>query len=269
MSTANADALVRDRKKWLWEPRPAGAPVRATLVVLPHAGGLAQGYAKWARWFPEDIRVIAVQYPGRGPRFGEEAARSMAALVDPIAEALAEETELHVFGHSLGAMLGFEVCWRLARMGRPVRAFFPSAAPASHIPRNPAPTPAEPTDAELVEALVDRGGMDRAALEHPELLELVLEACRADREVTLSYHYGEERRVLDCPVVAFGGTTDVAVAPADVARWPELTTGSGEVHLLDGGHFYLNDHMAAVTGRIQRQMAARTGADTERGERER
>lgn len=255
MSTANADAPVQEWNTWLWEPRPASAEPRATLIVLPHAGGLAQGYAKWAKWFPEDVRVITAQYPGRGPRYGEEAARSMADLAEPLAEALTEETELHVFGHSLGAMIGFEICWLLGRRGKPVRAFYPSAAPASHIRQDPTPIPAEPSDAELIEALVERGGMDRSALEHPELLELVLEACRADRKLTLSYRYGTERRVLNCPVVAFGGTTDVAVTPTDVARWPELTTGPGEVHLLDGGHFYVNDHMEAVTSRIRRQMA--------------
>ncbi|WP_019031051.1 thioesterase II family protein [Salinispora arenicola] len=263
MSTANAQKPLRDRNTWLWEPRPVSTEPLATLVVLPHSGGLGQGYARWAKWFPEDVRVITAQYPGRGPRYGEEHARSMAAMAEPLAEALAEETELHVFGHSLGAMIGFEICWLLAGKGRPVRAFYPSAAPASQIRQDPTAVTAGPSDAELVEALVERGGMDRAVLEHPELLELVLEACRADREVTLSYRYGTERRVLDCPVIAFGGTTDVAVAPADLARWPELTTGPGEVHLLDGGHFYLNDHMAAVTGRIRRQMALRTGLTTE------
>jgi surfactin synthase thioesterase subunit len=255
MSTTNANGPVQDLNKWLWEPRPSAAAPRATLAILPHAGGLAQGYAKWAQWFPDDVRVIAVQYPGRGPRFSERAALSMADLADPIAESLAAEEELHVFGHSLGAMLGFEVCWRLARMGRPVRAFFPSAAPASHIRRDVLAPDSEPTDAELIEALVDRGGMDPAALEHPELMELVLETCRSDRQITLSYRYGERHRTLDCPVVAFGGTADAAAVPEDVARWPELTTGLGEVHLLEGGHFYVNDHMAPVTARIRQQIA--------------
>ncbi|MEU0945370.1 alpha/beta fold hydrolase [Streptomyces canus] len=255
MSTANADALGQSLNKWLWEPRPSAAGPRATLAILPHAGGLAQGYAKWARWFPDDVRIVAVQYPGRGPRFAERAALSMAELADPVAEALAAEEELHVFGHSLGAMLGFEVCWRLARMGRPVRAFFPSAAPASHIRRDVLVPDGEPTDAELIEALVDRGGMDPEAFEHPELMELVLETLRADRRISLSYRYGEQHRTLDCPVVSFGGTADTAVVPADVARWTELTTGPGEVHLLEGGHFYVNDHMAPVTARIRRQIA--------------
>ena len=250
--TSTSPSASQPAKTWLWEPRPVDRGARVTLAILPHAGGLAQGYAEWARWFPEDLRVVAAQYPGRGPRYGEEPARAMETLARPLAEALSGEPELYVFGHSLGAMLGFEVCWELQRMGTPVRAFFPSAAPAVHLP--PPPEAPELTDAELVAALVDRRGMDRAALAHRELMELVLEWCRADLQVTLTYRYGDEPRLLDCPVVAFGGIEDSAVAPQDVARWLELTSGPGEVHFLEGGHFYLNNHLATVTGRIRQQM---------------
>jgi surfactin synthase thioesterase subunit len=230
------------------------------LLLLPHSGGLAQGYADWARWFPTTVRLVAAQYPGRGPRYGEEPARDLTALADPLAEVVADlEGPVHVFGHSLGALLGFEICWRLHRAGRPATAFFPSSAagahihPPGHTDREPAD---EPSDDELIAVLRERGGMPQEVLDNPDLLELVTESCRVDMEISRQYRYGAQRRVLDCPLVAFGGGADTAVPADTLDRWRDLTTGPAEVHVFPGGHFYLHRHMAAVTATIRRRLPA-------------
>ena len=242
---------VNAASTWLWEPRSRRPQMIATLVLLPHSGAMAQGYAEWAPWFSDDIHLAAAQYPGRGTRFLEEHATDISELANPLAAVLAGEPgPVFVFGHSLGGLVGFEICWQLQQMGRGPGGFFPSAAPAahqSHLLR-------EPSDAELVERLLKRGGMDRVALEDPDLLGLVLQACRADWVMAASYRHGSERRLLRCPIVAFGGAHDSGVPAALLNRWPELTTGPSDVHVLDGGHFYFDGQMAALTTHVQQQI---------------
>lgn len=236
---------------WLWDLRPRPARTIATLVLLPHSGAMAQAYAKWAPWFSDEIHLVAAQYPGRGSRFLEEHASDINELATPLATVLADEPgPLFVFGHSLGGLVGFEVCWKLQQMGRGPDGFFPSATPAAH--RSHALR--VPSDTELVEQLLDRRGMDRVALEDSDLLDLVLRACRADWTMTASYEYGSERRLLGCPIVAFGGAEDPAVPGSLLGGWAELAAGSSEMHVLEGGHFYFDTQMATLTRHIQQHI---------------
>lgn len=236
---------------WLWDLRPASSRTVATLVLLPHSGAMAQAYARWAPWFSDDIRLVAAQYPGRGSRFREEHATDINELANPLAAILAGDPgPLFVFGHSLGGLVGFEVCWQLQRMGRGPDGFFPSATPAAH----QSDALRVPSDAELVEQLLDRGGMDRVALEDPDLLDLVLVACRADWDMTAAYRYGSERRLLRCPIVAFGGAEDSAVPGELLGGWAELTAGAADVHVLEGGHFYFDDQLDTVAEHLQQRI---------------
>ncbi|MGW0778604.1 thioesterase II family protein [Streptomyces sp. NPDC002835] len=246
-------------RDWLWGVTPRAKAAEANLVLLPHSGGSAQAYGDWAQWFPSSIRVVAAQYPGRGARYGQEPATEIAALADPLAEVLAGlDTPVHVFGHSLGALLGFEVCWRLQQAGCPAAAFYPSAAAAAHAHRSAAVPPARLTDDELLALLKERGGMPEDILAEPDLIDLVLDACRSDMAVTDSYSYGDEDRRLDCPIVAFGGDSDSAVPVDRLRRWRELGTGRCEIHVLSGGHFYLHDHMAILTAVVRRHLQERS-----------
>ncbi|MFE3630974.1 thioesterase II family protein [Streptomyces goshikiensis] len=240
--------------EWLSELRPSHgtAAGTATLVILPHSGSSADSYRDWRQWFPSDVRLVAAQYPGRGTRYGQPYATDIQSLADPLAEALAQlPGHLHVFGHSLGALLGFEVCWRLQRADRPVAAFYPSAAWAPHVhPGRECHAPAM-TDDELIADLRDRGGVPEDILAEPELLDLVMETCRADMAITGSYDYGSEQRLLECRLVAFGGDEDTIVPVPRLKRWPEVCAGVGDVRVFAGGHFYLLDHMAELTATIR------------------
>ncbi|MBB6377453.1 surfactin synthase thioesterase subunit [Pseudonocardia eucalypti] len=238
---------------WLWELRPRPPRAIATLVLLPHSGAMAQGYVRWAPWFSDDIHLVAAQYPGRGTRFLEEHATDISELANPLAAVLAGEPgPLFVFGHSLGGLVGFEICWQLEQMERGPGGFFPSAAPAAHYSH----LLRQPSDEELVAGLLGRGGLDRVALEDPDLLGLILDACRSDWVMTASYKYSGARRLLRCPIVAFGGAQDSGVPAALLNGWPELTTGHGYVHVLEGGHFYFDGQMATFTTHLEREIRA-------------
>src|SRR5689334_14765630 len=92
------------------------APCR--LFCIPHVGGTAAAFRGWANALP-DMEVRPVQVPGREKRLREKPFSQLLPLVQAMAEALPCDKPFAVFGHSMGALLTFELARELRRKGRP------------------------------------------------------------------------------------------------------------------------------------------------------
>ncbi|MDG4786453.1 alpha/beta fold hydrolase [Micromonospora sp. WMMD1102] len=225
-----------------WFLRFAAAP-RATvrLICFPHAGGGAAGYRRFAELVPDTIEVLAVQYPGRQNRYGEPVIDDMTLLADEIVGAVERELTGPVvfFGHSMGAVVAFEVARRL-RGGEPVtvRRLFASAGPA---PSARSSLGVHLRDDDGVVAYIrELGGSGVEMLEIDEIRQLTLPMVRGDLRLIETYRYagGEP---LNCPITAIVGDRDHTFTAADARRWVVHTTAGLDVHSLPGGHFYLDD----------------------------
>ena len=95
---------------WCRRYRPT-TTAAARLVCLPHAGGSAPFFLPVAAALSPGVDVVAIQYPGRQDRRAEPPISDMAVLADRIHAVLRNQPELPLtlFGHSLGALVGFEV----------------------------------------------------------------------------------------------------------------------------------------------------------------
>src|SRR3954463_501070 len=104
---------------WFHVPRPVARP-RLRLVCLPYAGGSASIYHGWASELDDDVELVAVQLPGRGPRLREAPFTQMEALLGALVEAMAplDDAPFALFGHSMGALVGFELARWLRAQGR-------------------------------------------------------------------------------------------------------------------------------------------------------
>src|SRR5471032_1015798 len=109
-------------------PRPS-----LRLYCLPYSGASAMVYARWRRKLPEWIEVCPLELPGRGRRFNDPLQTDLPALVNQLAGELQGNLDLTyaLFGHSLGALVAFELAHALRRNGLPpASALFASGAPA-------------------------------------------------------------------------------------------------------------------------------------------
>jgi len=246
---------------------PAGAWIRgggrihepaARLLCLPPAGGSAGAYRGWQRAADDDdIEVLAVQPPGRGPRHGEPSCATIDELVDAIVGALDPwlDRPLALFGHSMGALVAFELALRLEHgCGiRPALLAVAAASPPQADARGHAHAALE--DDDLVERLWAAGGLPEHVLAHPDLLALVLPAIRVDLGAVARYRPSGSSRV-SCPILTFAAVDDPLATPAGMRGWSATTTGPAAAREFDGGHHFVARHGEAVLRELRSAVHA-------------
>ncbi|MGW2655042.1 thioesterase II family protein [Streptomyces sp. NPDC001478] len=239
---------------WLRRFHPAErAPVR--LFCLPHAGGAASYYFPVSRALAPAADVVAVQYPGRQDRRHETCVDDVRQLADLVTAEILPwcDRPVALFGHSLGATLGFEVALRLEAADTVPVALFASGRRAPSRPRENERVHQAP-DARLLQTIRRMSGTDPAVLADEELLRSVLPAIRADYRAAETYRY-HPGPPLTCPIDVLNGTEDPEVTEDEAAAWTTHTTAATTFHSYEGGHFYLNDHAPAVIAHIRARLA--------------
>jgi surfactin synthase thioesterase subunit len=238
---------------WIRRYRPAlAAAVR--LLCLPHAGGSASYYHPMVRALAPAADVLAAQYPGRQDRYAEPPVESILELAERITEAVTgdDDRPLALFGHSMGALVAYEVALRLEAAGRaPVRLFVSGRRAPSTVRAGLELHKAD--DTALLEAVRRLDGTDGQVFEDEELVRLVLPAIRGDYKALETYEPRPGDR-LTCPVTVLTGDDDPMTTVAEARAWTAHTDGPTEVCVFPGGHFYLNDRAQEVVDVVRRHL---------------
>lgn len=244
-------------EEWL---RPVGAdpeaPIR--LICFPYAGGGGSLFRVWAAQFAQ-IEVCVVQLPGRGIRSREAPQSNLAAMVPFIAEAVQRlQQPCAFFGHSMGALMAFEVARHLRREAgaEPVHLFV-SGREAPHVAGSSTPSHRLPDD-ELIATLRELNGTPPEVLEDAGLMRLMLPAVRADLAMVEMYNYSIDSP-LACPITAFGGTHDSSVRPDKLEAWRDQTTARFERRMIEGDHFFVQQRPATLVRCVSDALRAYTG----------
>lgn len=238
------------RGDWIrcYRPRPYAT---RRLICFPHAAGGAGFYRQWVDTLPADVELWAVQYPGREDRFTEPCVPDMDTLADRIADALEPVIDLPtaVFGHSMGAAVGYEVTRRLLARDAPVERLFVSARPSPSHQRSTRTEVYRRDDDAIVAELATLRGSGIAVLEQPELRELVLPMVRNDFRLIETYSPAAADP-LPIPILALAGADDPRMTVAQAADWTEATAAGFELEVFPGGHFYLEPHRVEVINTV-------------------
>jgi medium-chain acyl-[acyl-carrier-protein] hydrolase len=238
MSTASNDPAA---DQWLHPGKASTAP-RVRLVCLPYAGGGTATFHAWPARLPADVEVRPVRLPGREDRLTEPAYTDMDALVHDLCAGLAPlydppAVPLAFFGHSMGALIAFELCRRLADRA-PVARLIVSGHGAPHLPATHRLHTLP--DEQLVSAIGAYGGLRPEVLESPELRKLFLATLRADFQLVETYRH-TKGDPLELAISTWSGSRDDNVPFDQVAEWNGYSTQPVRHRIFPGGHFFL-DH---------------------------
>jgi medium-chain acyl-[acyl-carrier-protein] hydrolase len=234
-SACNADSL------WFEHLSRTKTP-SLRVFCMPYAGGSADIYRGWQRWFPEQIDICLVHLPGRGKRVREKPFTQLTPLVKAIAAQIGAKIKVPYafYGHSMGALISFELGRELLDKHRNSPAhIFVSGCRAPQWPRTKRPTFNLPHD-KFIDELKRLNGTPREVFDDPELMEVFFKILRADFEIVDTYEYRRKER-LSCPITVYGGLQDEDVSVESCRAWQEQTSVNCKVQMFEGDHFFIRN----------------------------
>ncbi|XP_022087110.1 S-acyl fatty acid synthase thioesterase, medium chain-like [Acanthaster planci] len=231
------------------------------LFFFPWGGGGTGLYNSWAKFFPESIEVNVVCLPGREFRFKETPYTNLDVLIADLCKDFLpslQEKPFAFFGHSLGAIISFELaCYLKTHHNIEPACLFLSGATGPYSKVRQEMVSDKPvdqlTEEEFLQKLEKLGGTPKDVLAQPNLLKLFIPCIKAD--LMMLQHYGKEAPavpIISCPVNFFEGAEDTS-RDHDIESWKTVSSGPFNIQYLPGGHFYLQQRDNA--GKMIKSMA--------------
>ena len=227
---------------------------QATLLCVPFAGAGPSFFHPWRDLAGDRWRLASVELPGRERRILEEPYRNVfeaaKGSIDDVVAELGEGARTVLFGHSLGAVLAYELVHLLTERGVHVERLVVSGSPGpwTQRERRAAGLP----DEEFLARVEEFAGFRHEALDHPEMRELILPTLQADCEMHESYVPSTDVPV-SVPICSLRGSVDGLVTAEEAQQWRAATTADFTYVEFPGDHMYLVDAGREVLDVIEAQ----------------
>ncbi len=242
-----------DSQSWLWRPQPR-PDARLLLLCFPHAGGGPTTFHRWAEVLPAEVELLAVRLPGRHTRIGERPHHDWDELLHRLSRVVCAVVDrpFALFGHSLGAMIAYELTRRLGAGAAPHRLLLagcrapdvPPLLPAIH--RLP--------DEEFTRNLCLVAGTQPEVLADRRMMRLVRPLMRADLTLAETWPPIAPTPV-PVPATAFAGRDDSIAPPWSTRRWSRFV-GELTIHVLTGGHFFVHSGGTAFLALLAAELTS-------------
>jgi len=258
----NRKSLIQDAASpWLLNCTKGTRAPRLRLICFPFAGGSANTYLPWAGKLPNDVELLAVQLPGRGTRFNESCITELPELIKQLVAAIKPlmQTPCVFFGHSMGAIIAYELCVALNRQHEELpKLLILSACSAPQLAQQNEALHCLPTT-KFWQEIAAINGTQSEILNNSELLDLLEPSLRADFKIV--YNWRQRSMVNRPPTVPvameiFGGRDDSSVNLEQVNGWKNYSQLGTNTHLFDGDHFFITHAGNAFFSALSTLLAA-------------
>ena len=205
------------------------------------------------------VEVVPLQLPGREERFAEALPSDLITAARELARdgvrVWGDRGPVALFGHSLGAVLGYEVAREIDQACPAlVCHLFVSGSPGPWTVRAQRATGLD--DSDFLAQVEEFAGYRHEALDDPQLREVLLPVLRADVAMHENYRPASEEPI-GIPITALRGADDQLVSRAQVEQWRAATRARFAVAELPGSHMYVAGGASALLGLVSRTVHER------------
>lgn len=226
--------------EWAVQVRRRERP-RARLLCVPYAGAGTAAFRAWPDRLPDWLDLWAVRLPGRETRIAEPPVDDVHAIVAGVIPAVSglDPLPYALYGHSMGALVAFELARELRRRGgpQPVHMFLSGR----RAPQRPDDLPGicHLPKPEFLARVRDLNGIPERLFDEPGLIDVIEPALRADFAVCERYRHttGEP---LGFGLSVFGGDRDPTTDLDQLHAWRSQTAGPFVVRTYPGDHFFIH-----------------------------
>lgn len=235
---------------WL-EALPARLTPLVDLICIPGAGAGTSAFRPWQGKLPAFCKLHICQLPGRETRIDEPACSDLSTVVDNLLAQWKVQNQQQrpvvIFGHSLGAAIGYELALRLQLEDAPARGLVLAASTPPKGNRAGKPL----SDAELKHLLLSYDPLNRRVIEDDELFDALAPVLRGDMQLLHRHKIASESKLLGLRPHLWSGANDALVPPDAVAKWAQYFEQEAENFVFDGGHhFPFRSAETQVIGRL-------------------
>ena len=233
---------------------------KVKLFCLPYAGGAAVIYKEWSTKLNAGTELIAIEYAGHGKRSNEPLYKDVTEAIEDVYHLIARQIldglPYAIYGHSMGAMLAYEVVQKIREnnLPLPLHLFF-SGRGAPHIKATKEKIYHELSDAEFQKEIANLGGTPKEFFEYPELMEYLMPILKNDFRISETAHLTTHINPFDFNITIFTGKEEEELEAEDIHGWMRHTSKTCLVYYFNGGHFFIREEWENIIDIIQKTIA--------------
>ncbi|KOG32625.1 thioesterase II family protein [Streptomyces resistomycificus] len=228
-------------------------PPALRLFVLHHAGGSHLLYRHWPTALPRTWDVRLLDAPGHGLLLDLPQISDAGRLADFLLHSIEPELDCPyaLFGHSMGALVTYEITRRVIDRGLPLPVWVGVSARSAPQPAPPGQGYHQLPDAELRTRLRLLGGTPDEVFDDPDLWALFQPVIRTDLRLVETWRPAPGAPALPVALSAYAGGEDHSASPARMSGWAQHTERFVGLRVFDGGHFYFQDDPGPLLRQIE------------------
>jgi medium-chain acyl-[acyl-carrier-protein] hydrolase len=230
---------MRNKNKWFPYGLETNTRKMLRLFCFPYAGGSSKAFRAWVN-ASETVDIVPVELPGRGGHISEPSIESIDQLIEAFLPQLLAAANGHPFmlyGHSLGAMIAFQLAFVLQERSYPCPDKIIVAG--RHAPHHPDPSRLNSSmnEQEMKEEIRRLNGTPKELFNSPEMVEFFLNFLKSDLKLHESFNYYGQ--TLNIPIIAHCGEKDEEAGLLIMSYWQERTRVDFSIQEFPGNHFFV------------------------------